>query len=583
MTTQAINKTKTWWVDISLLIILIGVFFALWIGSHPLFVPDEGRYSEAAREMLANHDWLIPRVNGVAFLDKPIIYYWMQATAIKWFGLNEWSVHIGPALLGILGCVMTYIAGRLLFNRRTGILAAFILATSPLYSAMARYANFDLAVATFVNCALFCFIIAMKYAPGKIRDRFLWAAYIFAGIAILTKGLIGIVFPALIIGVWILCLNRWYLLKQIHLILGLIIVFVISAPWYLMAQHVIPQFFEYIFVKQQFLRFLTPNFNNKAPVWFYLPVVLLGLFPWVVFLYQALREKIKQVWQDKQRYSTELFLLLWPLLIFLFFSAPNSKTIGYITPVLAPLVLLMAHYLSGQWEIARSKGVRCGMFAFLILALAIVVATFVLPQLAIFTPNIKYELHYYFVTLTAIFSIAIILVLLQIRNTTTPKVFYTLLFAISTCLATAAASVPHLGLTTVKPLALIINQYREPGDEIVNYEHYYQDLPFYVQGYVTTVTDWTDPSIPNDDDWQNQLWEGMQFEGKKPWLIDGPTFWQQWHSKKRMFVIVDASYYPHFKTLANGHFYMLGDNLHIYLITNEKPKTFPTEKLLPVK
>ena len=133
LATYKMQPKRQWAIDIIFLALLFGFFYAFWIGSYALFTPDEGRYSEVAREMVTSGDYITPRLNGVAFLDKPALYYWLQASAIHLFGLKEWALRFWPAALGILGCLMTYTAGFLLFNRRTGILAAIILATSPLY------------------------------------------------------------------------------------------------------------------------------------------------------------------------------------------------------------------------------------------------------------------------------------------------------------------------------------------------------------------------------------------------------------------------------------------------------------------
>src|SRR5580692_10383961 len=126
-------------IDMLFLTVMLGIFYALWMGSYPLFTPDEGRYSEVAREMVASGDYITPRLNGVAFLDKPALYYWLQASAIKVFGLKEAALRFWPAFMGVLGCLITYLAGNLLFNRRTGILSAVILGTCPLYYGAAHY------------------------------------------------------------------------------------------------------------------------------------------------------------------------------------------------------------------------------------------------------------------------------------------------------------------------------------------------------------------------------------------------------------------------------------------------------------
>lgn len=342
-----------WFFDLVLLLLVGLAFYALWLGAHPLLVPDEGRYSEVAREMIALHDYVTPHLNGTVLLDKPVFYYWLQVFAIKMFGLNEWALRFWPAIFGVFGGLLTYAAARILFDRRTGILSAIILMTSPLYFGLAHYANLDIEVSTFITGALFSFIVAMQSPPSLRKTGFLLAAYVFSGLALLTKGLIGIVFPMMIIAAWIICLQRWRTLKEMHLAGGLAIVFLIAAPWYILAQHANPGFLQYFFVGQQFTRFLSKNFNNQQYFWFYIPVLLIGFFPWVIFLPQILVQKVRKVWDDARNHQVELFLLLWPLLIFIFFSLPHSKTIGYIVPVMPPLAVLIGNSFSRVWDLSK--------------------------------------------------------------------------------------------------------------------------------------------------------------------------------------------------------------------------------------
>ena len=135
---------RDWVRDFLLLAFFIAIVYGLWLGSYPFFTPDEGRYAEVAREMVASGDYITPRVNGIAFLDKPALYYWLQAAAIHFFGVKEWAIRLFPALLGLFGCLATYFAGRQLFSRRTGILSAIMLASAPLYFIGAHYANLNL-------------------------------------------------------------------------------------------------------------------------------------------------------------------------------------------------------------------------------------------------------------------------------------------------------------------------------------------------------------------------------------------------------------------------------------------------------
>lgn len=162
-------------IDISLFAVIFLGFYLFCLGSYPLFTPDEARYSGAARAMLISRDFITPHVNGIPFLDKPILYYWLQAAAMSVFGVNEWAIRLFPVLIGLIGCIVTYLTGRLLFNRETGLVAATILATTPLYFGGAHYANLDLEVAVWISSALLCTITAIQV--DNRRRWFMYAAY----------------------------------------------------------------------------------------------------------------------------------------------------------------------------------------------------------------------------------------------------------------------------------------------------------------------------------------------------------------------------------------------------------------------
>ncbi len=361
--------------DLLGLAICFGCIYFLWLANHPLFVPDEGRYSEIAREMLASGDYVTPRLDGVAFLDKPALYYWLQAAAMRLFGVNEWAIRFWPVCFGIGGTLAIYIAGRSCFDRRTGLLAALMLATSPLYFGAAHYANLDLEVATFISFSLYA-ILAGLHAPLATarRQGLFLLAFVFAGLAFLTKGLIGLAFPLLITGCFILLTHQWRILKELRwtLLCGALIFLAIVTPWYWQAQRANPEFLHFFFVTQQFTRFLSnASFNNQVPFWFYIPIVLLGLLPWTVFLPQAL-------WRAWRSDSQNIFLLLWAGIVFVFFSIPHSKTIGYILPVLPPLVLLLSRHLALRFN--HRIIIVCALFAIAVALTAAAAAKHINPK-----------------------------------------------------------------------------------------------------------------------------------------------------------------------------------------------------------
>ena len=554
-------------LDLCWIALLLGVFYAILIGSHPLFTPDEGRYSEIAREMTATGDYITPRLNGVAFLDKPILYYWLQASAIQLFGLKEAALRFWPAVFGVFGCLITYLAGHLLFNRRTGILAALILATTPLYYGAAHYANLDLEVAVLISSALFCFLIGIQSKSKKTGACFLIAAYVFSALAALTKGLIGIAFPAMIIGSWILILNRWSVLKKMHLLTGIVIFFAITAPWYWLVQKANPQFFHFFFVTQQVARFLTKaDFNNQTPVWFYLPIVLMGLLPWTAFVFQAITQKVRAVAGDRKKHANELFLLLWFFIIFIFFSIPKSKTIGYIIPVFPPLSLMIADYLSSVWN-QKTKGLFFGAVSFILLSLAVITTCFAAPHVA--GLDIQPALLPYLYFTAGTFFIAALITCFLLYRKDFNKIIYLLITVSAVFLLTFIASASIINQKSIKPLAIELNKKIKPNDELVTYFKYYQDLPLYTQRRVTVVADWLADDIPHYDNWQRELWFGMPFQDTREWLIDDKTFLSRWNSQKRLFVLMNEGFYPQFSKQIKNKIYKIAENNGVILISNQ--------------
>jgi len=533
-------------VDLLFLFLFIGAFYLLWMGSYPLFTPDEGRYSEVAREMIATNDFITPRLNGVGFFDKPILYYWLQASAISMFGLTEWALRFWPVLIGIFGCLVTYVAGHLLFNRKTGLIASIILALHPMYYGASHYANLDLEVAVWISASLLFFIIGIE-STSKNRTNFLLLSYFFAALATLTKGLIGIIFPIMIIGAWILILNRFRILTKMRLFLGLTLFFVITMPWYYLVQKANPQFFDFFFVTQQFSRFLTKaDFNNKTGVWFYIPLVLAGSVPWTIFLFQSLIKNLQLVWQNRQKYRVELFLLLWLALIFIFFSIPKSKTIGYILPILPSIAILMGRYFDIYWNTATQKTVValmifCGLMSCSLISL---------PFISQFNIDAKFTCPIIFISGMLAFATFVIYFL---RKKSLSSIFYCMSLVSFIFLLTLIHSAPLFNEKSSKSLTTFIKSSLQPTDEIVTWYRYYQDLPIYLERRITIVADWHAADIPQYDNWQRELWYNMPYQDTTEWLIEEPAFWERYKSDKRIFIFLQKDMLPHFRDHLQKH------------------------------
>lgn len=555
------TSLPSFWRDMLCLAAVFTFFYFIYLGSYPLFTPDEGRYTEVAREMLANHDFITPRVNGVPFLDKPILYYWLQAAALALFGIKEWAVRFFPACFGIAGCLMTYAAGRYLFSRRTGLLAAIVLASSPLYFAAAHYANLDLEVAVLINAALLAFLCAVKN-PIHPNSRLLYTAYIFAGLAFLTKGMIGLVFPALIIGTWILVLSRWSLILRMRLLTGLCLSAAIILPWYALAQYANPDFLHYFFVEQQVTRFLSHNtFNNPTPFWFYLPIVLVGLLPWACFLPQALAKHISAILNNAREQAAPLFLLLSAGIIFIFFSIPHSKTVSYILPVFPVLALLIGNYLDSIFDSANRHALPTILFTIITSCFG---ALLLLNDRFQWLPLTSATMPY----LTAMGALLIFggVISLCLSHLRLPILFTYMSSWSFIFLLTLVMSASHLNDRTTKPLLPSLEANLQPNDVIVNYYTFYQDLPLYLNRTITLVADWQSPTIANKDNWVRELWVQMK-DRKEDNLINNDTFATRWRGPQRLFVFVDAKYLSQLEATV-GEVHLINQYHNIVLVSN---------------
>ena len=157
-----------------LLTLLLTVFFGWGLGSRALWQPDEGRYVEIPREMTVTGDYITPRLNGVKYFEKPVLFYWLQAGAIKVFGISEWAMRLWPATFALIGCLAVYVAGRKLYDRRTGLIAAVVLATAPLHYFLGRAVTLDMAVSALLAVALFAFLLGTREPPGHARRNYFW-------------------------------------------------------------------------------------------------------------------------------------------------------------------------------------------------------------------------------------------------------------------------------------------------------------------------------------------------------------------------------------------------------------------------
>ncbi|MDX2164270.1 MAG: glycosyltransferase family 39 protein [Gammaproteobacteria bacterium] len=528
---------KNWLLDILLLCLVIGSLFTFMLGSRPLSVPDESRYSEIPREMLVSHDFITPHINAIKYFEKPPLFYWMQAASLKMFGINEWSARFMNALMALLGCLGTYVTARKLYDRKTGWFAAITLATSLLYFVMARVVTLDMTVSVLVCFSLFSFILESYY----------WV-YIFAALAVLTKGLIGIIFPGAIIFLWLCFTGRWRILKECKLFKGTLLFLAITLPWHILCQLKNPEFLHYYFITQQFSRYFTMSAGRYQPMWYYIPILLLGLFPWTGYLVGVTQT-------TDRKNSSDLFSLIAASFIFIFYSVSHSKLTPYILPCMPFLAILFGKYFASE---NKSKlSLRCGALtsSFICIGLAIAAYTQLKPEVSINFIQTKLWTETAIVILagTAIL-VPLVLSLRNFLNTYITQVICFTLFIGSLC-----SLAPTIYMDSIKPLAEKIQPLRKPGDMVATYHYYYQDLPFYLNQTISIVN------------WKGELEFGEKYTPPSEALITDETLWKTWTSKRRVFLFVPDTFYSNINRLPYGY-YIIAQDKQDMVITNQPPE-----------
>lgn len=554
MTTSKGPLASTVVKDMLALTVLLTVVFGIMLGSRPLSIPDEGRYVEIPREMVATGDYVTPRLNGVKYFEKPVLFYWLQAFMIKTFGIQEWSLRALPALFGILGCLLVFWAGLQLWGRSTAWFCAGVLATSTLYYAHTRIIILDLAVSVFIALAYLSFLLALKEPPGWRRH--LYTALFFIGCAggTLTKGLIGVVLPGGGILLWVLLFKRWEAFKLAFTPWGILLYLALTLPWHILAAMQNPNFFDFYIIHEHFTRFLNDAHGRTQPIFFFIPIVLLGLFPWVFFAFQSIRKIYKE---RSQTFQEEVYLLCWIGFVFTFFSIGKSKLIPYIVPIFPAFALLIGSYIANIYEkkslsVGYSRGVvaYCGFCG--LLAIAVWVGLIVTGKI------MESSLWPIAIGLTILMLGTGALVLLWRRK---PRwaiggIFVNMFFF----MWTINGVWPVFERPGTKPIAMRINDLKKPGDHVVGYHRYYQDLTPYINQTIKVV------------EWDGELKSGMKWEDTSSWMLKEHQFWPLWEGEQRVFAVMRKESYYSLQKQGHKNLYFLMEFGRDVLITNRPLK-----------
>jgi len=430
-------------------------FLLLLAALRPMALPDEGRYAEVSRWMLLSGDWLAPRLDGLPFFHKPPLLHWLQSITFAISGVSVWSARLVPALHAGLMLIGVYLATRKIAGEATAGRAIWMLGSSLTFLFAGQFINHDILVATWISAAIGCFAIAFMDIEGKGYVQAGWAraGFVACGLAVLSKGLIGLVLPGMVIFIWLLWSRQFSKVWRLPWFTGLLLFAAIALPWFVLAQLNYPGFFDYIIIKQHFARYTASTFNSVYPWWFYLMALLILFFPWCVFSLLPLFPKIglrlpSRARQDK---SWTSLCWIWLLSVLIFFSVPSSKLLGYILPAVPPLVMLAAF----GWDKAMLK--------------------------------VQHAQRWFWAIVILNLSLALV-----------GSIF----------------SMKHTSEVLSRDVAAVLACEASPSDTIYALDAYPYDLPFYLQVTrpLVVISEWESLRAHVGDSWQRELFESADFD-----------------------------------------------------------------------
>ena len=368
------NKPTALALSLGLLLFAAAVLFFAGLGKLPLLEPDEGRNAEVGREMVISGDWITPHFNGFTYLDKPAVFFWMEAASLKTFGVSEAAARLPSALMALATMFLVWFLARRMFGDSSGLRAGLVFAASPLALVLAREVIFDMTLTFLVTVTMVAFWLVEE--SGFQRPWLEAVMFAAMGLAVITKGFVGILLPLLAILIYETACGNWREWLRLRWRWGLLVLLAAALPWFIAVSLRNPDFPKYAFWNESLKRFTTTAAHRGGGIFYYIPIFLGGFFPWSLFLLMAGWNRLRR-WQElRQEVNRPLvFLLSWAAWVFLFFTLSHSKLPTYFLPAIVPLSILMGFVWqeAGKQDQSRPPDWLTAGFA-LLLAIGVLLA-----------------------------------------------------------------------------------------------------------------------------------------------------------------------------------------------------------------
>ncbi len=343
---------------VSILVVLCVYLFFFKLGGMALTDPDETFYAQTAKEMLNKGDWVTPCLYGKPQFEKPIMIYWLVEASYKILGVNEAAARLPSAIFALLGVIAVYLLGKLLFNKIAGFISAVIFATNVEYVILSRACVTDMVLTTFMLLGVLFFF----YGYIKEKDYFYILSSAAFAFAVLTKGPVAIILPAAAFIVFLFFTKDLGRSKRFPIVRSLLVFLAIAAPWYIAAYRLHgKEFIDAFFGFQNVTRFMQAEHKIGSQVYYNIPVIFAGFFPWSVFLPLGFWHMFKKVkpahpLTRSLEHKSSIFTLTWFFVIFLFFTASSTKLPTYVFPSFISLAFIVGVLLDDFLN--REKCVR---------------------------------------------------------------------------------------------------------------------------------------------------------------------------------------------------------------------------------
>jgi len=523
---QASPNPRERWTYASLAA-FVAVLWLATLSLRPLFNPDEGRYAEIPREMLSGGDWVIPHLNGIAYLEKPPLQYWATALSLRVFGLNEFAARLYTALCALATLAVAGLAARRLWGTAAALRAAAVLSSMLLFVALGQLLTLDMSLTLYMTCALAGFLLAQS--AGAAERRWMLLAWAATALGVLTKGLIAAAVPAAVLVLYSLYARDFAPWRRLHAASGLPLFAAIAIPWHWLAARRLPDFLQFFFVHEHLKRYLTPSADREEVWWFFGVVFLLGSAPWTLCALRALAVGWRRG-APRGRFNPTLFLWIWVVFVCVFFSLSDAKLIPYILPAMPALALLIA----GLPERSLERDVPRTALATVAAAIGLALACMFAPRFLAPSDRSAYFLSLAkpLAQIAALLAVSGLYVLSQRRKVTRAAVFLGVGWCLSGLLmvrAAAALAPVYSGVTLARALTVVPR-----AASLYSVGTYDQTLPFYWRRTFTLVA------------YRGELDYGLKFDPGAEWPSTA-QFIEQWNRESLAYAVMERDMFDDLK------------------------------------